>query len=737
MVRAGRPWRTLLLGFAFGFAYFASILYWVRLFGELGWGALSLASAAYPALFALLAPRLWRQERAVRSSVGLAALWTGTEYLRSLWPLGGFTWGGLGYSQTGNGFLLPLASITGVWGISFVVMLVNALVLVALERLGHRRVGSLGLAGISLAAVLLPGLIHIPQPNGRPLHVAVVQGNDIEGGLADRATEIATIVGNHAELQRTLATDPPDLAVWPEDAVDSGDLDAVSARRVKTFVGQTIREVGVPTLVGGVTAGPGGALYNRDLLYNGNGRVVDSYTKVHLVPFGEYVPWRGALDWISALRQIPRDLTPGRGHNLLHVDGIPFANVICFENSFPSLDRRLVDRGAGFIVVSTNNASYLRSAASRQHLAMSQLRAVENGRWVVHAAVSGISAFIDPEGRVHDRTGLFELAVKRRVIRSSTALTIYTRFGDYVPWASLFVASGLLLLLRRRREIRREAEPLAGERRTLVILPTFNERETVEAVISGVLHAAPQVDVLVIDDASPDGTGTIVRSVAAREPRVRLIERPLKSGLASAYATGFRRALEEGYDLIVEMDADLSHQPDELPRLLQGAEHHDLTVGSRYVPGGAVTNWGLLRRTLSRAGNSYARAMLRIPVADSTSGFRVFRRSLLRFLVQRAIQSEGYGFQIELVDRAWKGGFSVGQVPITFREREHGHSKISRRIVFEALWLVTVWGLRDRLRGGRSRPNGTAPPPRAAREPETPGRPNDAGVPGAGSARRP
>ena len=696
VLRGSRPWRSLLLGFAFGFAYFASILYWVRLFGELGWGALSLASAAYPALFALLAPRVWREEHPVRSSFGLAALWTGTEYLRSLWPLGGFTWGGLGYSQTGNGFLLPLASVTGVWGITFGVALVNALLLVSIERSARRGLAALGMAGVSLAAVLAPGLLRIPEPDGRPLDVAVIQGNDIEGGLADRAAEIGTIVGNHAELQRTLALNPPDLSVWPEDAVDSGDLDPASALQVKSFVSQTIGEVGVPTLVGGVTAAPDDALYNRDLLYDGEGDVIDQYTKVHLVPFGEYIPWRGALDWISALRQIPRDLTPGSRPTLLHVDGVPFANVICFENSFPSLDRRLVDRGAGFIVVSTNNASYGRSAASRQHLAMSQLRAVENGRWVVHAAVSGISAFIDPHGRVYDQTRLFDRVVSRHRIETSGALTIYTRWGDYFPWASLFVAGGLVALPRRRK-IRREAEPLAGEPRTLVILPTYNERDTIETVITGILEAAPAVDVLVVDDASPDGTGGIVRPIAERDSRVRLIERPVKGGLASAYATGFRRALEEGYDLVVEMDADLSHQPPELPRLLEGAARYDLTVGSRYVPGGGVTNWGLVRRLLSRAGNSYARAMLGIPVSDSTSGYRVFRRGLLRFLLDRAMQSEGYGFQIELVCRAWQAGFAVGEVPITFREREHGQSKISRRIVYEALWLVTVWGIRDRL----------------------------------------
>jgi dolichol-phosphate mannosyltransferase len=213
---------------------------------------------------------------------------------------------------------------------------------------------------------------------------------------------------------------------------------------------------------------------------------------------------------------------------------------------------------------------------------------------------------------------------------------------------------------------------------------------------------------LVVDDGSPDGTGDVVRAIGEREPRIRLMERNRKAGLAGAYVAGFRGALDAGYDLVVEMDADLSHRPEELPALLAAAGHLHLVVGSRYVPGGSVTNWGFLRRALSRGGNLYTRAMLGLPVADATSGFRVFRRDLLAFLVADGIHSEGYGFQIELAYRAWLAGFAVGEAPISFREREHGHSKISRRIVFEALALVALWSVRDRLRR-RSGPRGSAP----------------------------
>ncbi|MFN2545072.1 MAG: apolipoprotein N-acyltransferase [Actinomycetota bacterium] len=696
LVRGSRPRRAAILGLVFGLAYFTSLLYWVIQLSGLGWGALSIVSAAYPALFGLVGSLLWRDEHPIRSTIGLAALWAGVEYLRSMWPLGGFTWGGLGYSQTSDGFLLPLASITGVWGVSFVVALVNGFVLLAVERIRLRRVAAAGFLAASLGAVMLPALTPIHAPDGRWLDVAIVQGNDVEARLQD-SLRIGLIATKHATLHVQMRDDPPDLAVWPEDAVDADPTIYPSLRRLVTTA---VRQVGAPTLVGAITGPIGGRQRNQSLLYDGEGTVVGRYTKVHLVPFGEFVPWRRHLSFISALQQIPVDLTPGTRINLLYLRGIPFANVICFENSFPSLDRRLIDRGARFLVVSTNNASYGRTAASRQHLAMSQLRAVENGRWVVHAAVSGISAFVDPHGRVHQTTGLYQRTIDRRAIRLSKAKTIYTRWGDWFPWASLAL-SGLLVFARRRRRGTAKADPVPADARTLVILPTYEERATIGAVISRVLSAAPGVDILVVDDSSPDGTAGVVRDIAEDESRVTLLERDRKDGLAGAYLAGFRLALERDYDLVVEMDADLSHQPEELPSLLEAAGGCDLVVGSRYVPGGSVTDWGFIRRALSRGGNVYARLVLGLPVADATSGFRVYRRELLQALLRRPVRAGGYGFQIELAYRAWLDGYAVGEAPITFREREHGHSKISRRIIVEALWLVTVWGLRDRLRRPR------------------------------------
>jgi glycosyltransferase involved in cell wall biosynthesis len=245
---------------------------------------------------------------------------------------------------------------------------------------------------------------------------------------------------------------------------------------------------------------------------------------------------------------------------------------------------------------------------------------------------------------------------------------------------------------------RSSGAPQGAARRGVIIVPTYNENENITPLVAEILAVDPGLDVLVVDDNSPDGTAEVVTALGEQESRVRLVRRGAKLGLASAYLEGFRRAVEDSYDVVVEMDADLSHRPEDLPRLLRGVAVHDVTIGSRYVDGGEVSNWSKARVTLSRAGNAYARGMLRLPLADATSGFRAYRAPVLRALLQDRIRSDGYAFQIELAYRAWRAGFDVGEVPITFREREHGRSKLSRRIVAEALLNVAAWGIRDRLR---------------------------------------
>jgi apolipoprotein N-acyltransferase len=684
-----------LLGLCFGVGVFGASLYWIGLFGELAWAALVLLSAASIACFGALAVLLDREDRPVRSALAIAAAWMVIDWVRGMWPLGGFTWTSLGTSQVDDRWLLPLASITGVWGVTFVVVFVDAVLTTAILRRGRGPVRA-SLALVAACLVLAPSLLPTAHPTGDALSIAVVQ---IDVGVPPGVSPVEEdllVARRTIDEHRTLAgaADRPDLVVWGEGALDPGALADVAT---VTDVRRAISTVGVPTLVGAVVNDPDGAQHTSALAFAGSGSLVDRYDKVHLVPFGEYVPWRSRLSWIGAITQIPVDRVPGdRIHPISQPGVAPYGTPICFENAFPAIPRAMVRDGATFLVVPVNNASYGFTAAAAQHLQMSQMRAVETGRWVVDAGVAGISAFIDPAGSVVRSTGLFETTVLQGEVVPSTQETPYVRFGDWLPVASLALIALSFATPRRRSRARPEPTPLV-RLRALAILPTYEERDTIERVIRGVLGTAG-VDVCVVDDSSPDGTGDIVRAIAEGEPRVRLRQRPAKSGLASAYLEGFRVAVAEGYDLAIEMDSDLSHDPAELPALLAAADRHDLVVGSRYIPGGSVTNWSRSRVLLSRMGNTYARVLLGLPIHDATSGYRVYRRGLLEELLERPVAAEGYGFQIELVLRGYRLGYDVGEAPITFREREFGRSKISRAIVAEALWMVTRWGFQLRFR---------------------------------------
>lgn len=228
--------------------------------------------------------------------------------------------------------------------------------------------------------------------------------------------------------------------------------------------------------------------------------------------------------------------------------------------------------------------------------------------------------------------------------------------------------------------------------RPLVVVPTFNEVDSLARVVSAIRLHAPDVDVLVVDDNSPDGTGRLADELATRHDEVRVLHRPEKRGLGPAYRAGLGVGLDEGRDILVEMDADLSHPADRLPALLAATRRADLVLGSRYVPDGGTENWPWHRRLLSSGGNRYVRLVTGVPVMDATSGFRAFRRPVLEAIGLRDLRSDGYSFQLETLLRAWRAGFSVDEVPITFTERRTGASKISRSIVIEALWRVLAWG---------------------------------------------
>ncbi|MEV5572167.1 polyprenol monophosphomannose synthase [Spirillospora sp. NPDC052269] len=240
--------------------------------------------------------------------------------------------------------------------------------------------------------------------------------------------------------------------------------------------------------------------------------------------------------------------------------------------------------------------------------------------------------------------------------------------------------------------------------RVLVIIPTYNERDNIERIVGRVRAAAPGVDILVADDNSPDGTGRIADDLAAGDDHVKVMHRKGKEGLGAAYIAGFGWAAEHGYDVMVEMDADGSHQPEELPRLLTALQDADLVLGARYIPGGRTENWPLSRQLISRGGNVFVRMMLGLPLRDATGGYRAFRAATLQKIALDGVDSRGYCFQIDLARRSLKQGLRVVEVPITFVERVHGTSKMSRDIMIEAMVRVTQWGVADRvarLRGHR------------------------------------
>jgi dolichol-phosphate mannosyltransferase len=228
--------------------------------------------------------------------------------------------------------------------------------------------------------------------------------------------------------------------------------------------------------------------------------------------------------------------------------------------------------------------------------------------------------------------------------------------------------------------------------RVLIVMPTYNERENVPAIVPMVLSQHPGIHVLIVDDNSPDGTGELADEMSARDERIQVLHRSGKLGLGTAYIAGFKWALERDYDLVFEMDSDFSHNPDHIPQFLEAAQEYDLVLGSRYLKGVTVVNWPMSRLLLSFFANKYSRFVTGLPFSDTTGGFKCYRRSVLQGIDLDAIRSEGYSFQIETSFRAWRKGFKIGEITIVFTDRSEGSSKMSGKIIREAVWRV--WKLR-------------------------------------------
>ncbi|WP_343602586.1 apolipoprotein N-acyltransferase [Mycobacterium sp.] len=551
----------------------------------------------------------------------------------------------------------------------------------------------------------------------------------------------------------------PQFVVWPQDSTGVDPLrDPDVARQISTAA----EAIGVPILVGAPVQAPGHT--PRDpvatsavIVWNPGTGPADRHDERIVQPFGETLPWRGFLGRLTALAERAGHVVPGRGAGVVDTAGIPVGIATCWEVLFDRALRDSVRNGAQVLAVPANDAGVDR-AMSEQRLAFVRLRAVEHDRYVVVAGNAGASAVIAPDGRELARAGFGAPAHLDTQVRLTTAVTPATRGAALVQGALVVLAAAVVLAGmrhngwfarpgRRRSRLPDESEapsggcddeddtpleggltsspfgagqrsrmttgqpasPAAGERPgqpTLVIVPTFNERENLPLIVARLHRARPDVHVLVVDDSSPDGTGELADELAEADPgRIHVMHRTTKDGLGAAYLAGFAWGLDRGYATLVEMDADGSHAPEQLHRLLDAVDAGaDLAIGSRYVDGGTVRNWPWRRVALSKIANTYSRLMLGLGVHDITAGYRAYRRDVLEQIDLQAVDSKGYCFQIDLTWRAVSNGFTVVEVPITFTERELGVSKMSGSNIREALVKVAQWGVRGRLHRGRAVP---------------------------------
>jgi apolipoprotein N-acyltransferase len=440
--------RGAALGAAFGLGFFGLLLYWISVVGYVAYTLLVALQACFFALFGALYARAARAPRAL-ALLAAPALWVTVEFLRTYFPLGGFPWGQLAQSQHDLEHLLRPARFAGGWAVSFIVVAAGTALAGAWA---HRREPRRALAALALAAALfaVPAALPAATAGGRALRVAIVQGNvplDFQGSSFDK--DLA-ILASHVRLTESLQGRNVDLVVWPESSVG---IDHERYPAVAEAMARAARAAGAPLIVGGNLDLPGDRYKVMAFLVSPTGEVVDRYQKTHLVPFGEYVPGRRLLSWIPMLEQVPRDAVAAADPVVFDIDGAPVATVISFEGDFGPLVRRRVGEGARLVVVATNTSTWLYTWASAQHLAFSEVRAAENGTWVVHAALSGISGFVRPDGTVTQSSQLYEPAVLVQDLRLSEGATFYARTGEWFPWSCLALSLAALIAAGRRGSV--------------------------------------------------------------------------------------------------------------------------------------------------------------------------------------------------------------------------------------------------------------------------------------------
>jgi apolipoprotein N-acyltransferase len=462
--RGASPARAALYGFTFGVVFAAILMYWLWYFGIVAIVPLVAGWAAYTALSGYLVGCLNRA--GLGSGFGapwlIAAAWVVPEALRGRWPFGGLPWGDLGVALHDFPPARALASWGGVALVSFLLVVLNAYLVelaIALRANARRAiVGATAGVGVVVAVVAIGDVTRYDtRPTGE-LRVAMLQGNDQDRYLTTEEKRRGFLTEQHFALADRLRG-PYDLVVFPESSLDDFSPESnPSLRRRLVAVGE---EHGADVLANAAVPAPDGREYNENLLYSPSGRLLGTYAKEHLVPFGEYVPFRSLVDWTGIVDRIPYDYSPGTERTIFRVKGHRLATVICFESAFGPLVRDFVDRGAEIVVVSTNNRSYRRSGNAAQHVAQTQMRSAETGRPFLQASISGISAVVDAGGDVRNTTELFHRSVVSDTVTTTTGKTPYVRLGEWVVVASALLLIGAAVVSRVRRP--RETCPRLAE----------------------------------------------------------------------------------------------------------------------------------------------------------------------------------------------------------------------------------------------------------------------------------
>jgi apolipoprotein N-acyltransferase len=448
--RDAGPGRAAVYGFAFGSVFFAIVLYWLWYFGIVAIVPLVAGCAAYTALTGGLVGFLNRAGH--RSPWLIGAAWVLPETLRGRWPFGGLPWGDLGVVLHDFPPARALASWGGVALVSFLIVVFNAFLvdLAVAVRAGGTRALTVAAAGI-VSVVVVVGIADVTRFESRPtgeLRVAMLQGNDQNRELSQGEKSSGYLTEKHMGLAARLRG-PYDLVVFPESSLDQFNPETNPALRSRLVAVGAAH--GADVLANAAVPAPDGRDFNTNLLYTPDGRLVGTYAKQHLVPFGEYVPFRSLVDWTGIVDRIPNDYSPGDKRTIFDVKGHRVATVICFESAFAPLVRDFVRDGAEMVVVTTNNRSYRRSGNATQHVALTQMRAAETARPFLQASISGITTTIGASGDVGDTTSLFHNTVVTETVTPTTGETPYVRFGDWVPAAAAVLLLGAAVAARLRR----------------------------------------------------------------------------------------------------------------------------------------------------------------------------------------------------------------------------------------------------------------------------------------------